>query len=566
MNYKLINRIDNEIKRSFYLFLFLLIWLLVNLIQSAFTELIHDEAYYWMYSRNLAWGYFDHPPLIALLIKAGYSLFPSEFGVRLLPCLMGTITIFIIYCLIDVPKKSLLLYILIVCPIILVHSHVGGYLAIPDIPVLFFTALFFLVYKHYLEKDGYILAFILAIVAALMLYSKYHGILILLFTLAANIRITRRLSFWIIPIVTLVMLIPHLVWQIKNGFPTLEYHLFSRSSSYRIDYTINYLYSQFLVAGPLVACIILYHAFRYKSKSVYDRILKLNFIGVILFFFLTSFKGRVEAHWTAIAYIPMLVLVYKGSMRSPRTILWLKRLFLPSILLFFIIRVLLISTFFDSNISVLKEVHDWDKWARQIDSLSQGRKIIFVNSFQRPAKYSFYTNGKFAFTLNNIFYRKNQYDIWPFEDSLQHQPVLLLQSRQPTETFNSIIGEQYPYELIDDFVSYNNMVIKTSQAKFEVNAGDCMPIEVLVVNPRNEDIVFRKGDRIIITFFKKGKAIKIVKVLDLNSKKIPQNDSISFKLDIPMPSAKGKYDMYISIATANLFPALNCRPMKVIVE
>ena len=50
---------------------FLLGWLLVNLLQAGLTELDPDEAYYFMYSRDLAWGYFDHPPVIALMIRLG---------------------------------------------------------------------------------------------------------------------------------------------------------------------------------------------------------------------------------------------------------------------------------------------------------------------------------------------------------------------------------------------------------------------------------------------------------------------------------------------------------------
>ena len=61
----------------------LLIWMLFNFVQAAFLELDPDEAYYWLYSRQLDWGYFDHPPAVALMIKAGYALFPSELGVRL---------------------------------------------------------------------------------------------------------------------------------------------------------------------------------------------------------------------------------------------------------------------------------------------------------------------------------------------------------------------------------------------------------------------------------------------------------------------------------------------------
>src|SRR5579871_5953924 len=42
-----------------------------------------DEAYHWLWSKHLAAGYFDHPPMIAWLIRAGTALFgDTPFGVR----------------------------------------------------------------------------------------------------------------------------------------------------------------------------------------------------------------------------------------------------------------------------------------------------------------------------------------------------------------------------------------------------------------------------------------------------------------------------------------------------
>jgi len=63
-------------------------WLLLALMQSALTELKDDEAYYWVYSRYPAWGYYDHPPMIALMIRIGYFFFQNEFGVRIVAVLL----------------------------------------------------------------------------------------------------------------------------------------------------------------------------------------------------------------------------------------------------------------------------------------------------------------------------------------------------------------------------------------------------------------------------------------------------------------------------------------------
>src|SRR5687768_6648799 len=76
--------------------LFYCCWLLINVIQSATTELFDDEAYYWMYTKFPAWGYFDHPPMVAWLIQAGYAIFHHEAGVRLLIVFMNSATLWLV--------------------------------------------------------------------------------------------------------------------------------------------------------------------------------------------------------------------------------------------------------------------------------------------------------------------------------------------------------------------------------------------------------------------------------------------------------------------------------------
>ena len=71
--------------------------LLLNLLQASFTELLYDEAYYWYYAQNPAWGYFDHPPMVAWMIALGGLFLKGELGVRLLSCLMGTGTLALLW-------------------------------------------------------------------------------------------------------------------------------------------------------------------------------------------------------------------------------------------------------------------------------------------------------------------------------------------------------------------------------------------------------------------------------------------------------------------------------------
>lgn len=57
----------------------------VRLMVAGCTSLSPDEAYYWVWSRALAPGYLDHPPMVALWIRAGTALLgDTALGVRLL--------------------------------------------------------------------------------------------------------------------------------------------------------------------------------------------------------------------------------------------------------------------------------------------------------------------------------------------------------------------------------------------------------------------------------------------------------------------------------------------------
>ena len=62
----------------------------LRLIAAAVTPLTYDEAYYWTWSQHLAGGYYDHPPMVALVIRLGTLIAgDTEFGVRLVAVLLA---------------------------------------------------------------------------------------------------------------------------------------------------------------------------------------------------------------------------------------------------------------------------------------------------------------------------------------------------------------------------------------------------------------------------------------------------------------------------------------------
>src|SRR5260221_10732136 len=62
----------------------------LRLVAAAWTPLTFDEAYYWMWSKHLAGGYYDHPPGVAAVIRLGTMISgDTELGVRLVSILLA---------------------------------------------------------------------------------------------------------------------------------------------------------------------------------------------------------------------------------------------------------------------------------------------------------------------------------------------------------------------------------------------------------------------------------------------------------------------------------------------
>src|SRR5258708_26520602 len=62
----------------------------LRLVAAAWTPLTFDEAYYWMWSKHLAGGYYDHPPMVAAVIRLGTMIArDTELGVRLVSVLLA---------------------------------------------------------------------------------------------------------------------------------------------------------------------------------------------------------------------------------------------------------------------------------------------------------------------------------------------------------------------------------------------------------------------------------------------------------------------------------------------
>lgn len=468
--------------KKYHRVLFYSAWLLINLIQAGYTELFDDEAYYWIYSRFPEWGYFDHPPMVALLIGAGYSIFANELGVRLFIVLLNTATIFIIEEL-TAKKNPLLFYAIAVSVGI---AHLGGMIAVPDIPLLFFTAAFFWIYQRFVQQMNWRHTVLLGICMALMLYSKYHAVLIILFTLGSNWKLFKKYQLYLAGSVALLLFIPHLVWQYNNDWPSVYYHLFERNAAhYKVDYTFEFIAGQLAIAGPIAGWLLIWAAWKYKTASPLEKALKFSLIGFYLTFLISTLKGRVEANWTVPAFIPLIVLSHQCLLQDIRFRRWLFKSVPFTLAIALVLRVYMIADLPRSELIAKDEMHGNKVWTEKLSEESKGLPIVFLNTYQRASKYWFYKKEA-AFSLNTPFYRRNNFNLWPLEDSLLGKPAYLSVPETDTYFKNFFRRQRWNYprsNTVTNYFSFSRVFFTKISVKVKSSSGVC--INATITSPEH---------------------------------------------------------------------------------
>lgn len=455
-------------------------WLLLGLLQSGLTELQDDEAYYWAYSQFLSWGYFDHPPMTALLIKMGYAVFPNELGVRLFPLLLNLFSLLLIEKLID--KKNPLLFYGIVLSIAVLQ--ISGFVAVPDIPLIFFTALFFWLYKKFISSFSISTAILLGISVSLLCYSKYHAVLIVLLTLLSNVKLFTRYQTYIAGFVALLLFAPHLWWQYQHDWVSIRYHLFeSNVNAYKFSYTTDYILGQLLLPGPIAGFILLPAVFLYKTKNGLEKALRYTTIGIYAFFLLSSFRGKVEGNWTSPVLVGLIVLSHQYLIDKIKWQQWLFKLLPVTLILVLLARIIMIVDVLPAK-AIQSRYHAWKSWPQEMKIRTKGLPVVFSNSYQRASKYWFYS-GQPTYSSNQYRERKNNYNLWPLEDTMLGKPVYFLDKYdlgRLTDSIKTPIG-WVGYRYDSCFASFAKLQFHLQPASITVNSNEAINLTGTVEMP-----------------------------------------------------------------------------------
>ena len=457
--YKNILRINY--KYLFYIFLSL--WFLINIIQSLTTGIIYDEAYYHFYSENLAWGFFDHPPIVALMIKLSSFLFSNELSIRFITVVLQLFTLLIIWKTIDNKQnigKDVLIFFGISSSVVMFVVY--GFITTPDSSLLFFTALFLFSYKRFLKEESLLNCILLTLSMAGLIYSKYQGGLVIAFVILSNPKLLLNYKFWLSGIVALVLLSPHLIWQIQNDFVSFKYHLDERSRPFKLSYFLEYLPNQAVTFNPFILAIIGYILYKFKTKDLFFKSLKYIIVGMILFFWVATTRGHSEPQWTIAASIPMIIMLFYYSKQSCTVNKYLKKFVYPSILIIFLLRGIIANDSMPLNL----EFYNQEKWALNIKEIAGDRAVIFQDGYQKPSEYRFYAKAE-ATTINSVYYRQNQYDLYNFNRNFYNRKIMIVSNK------NDSLAK--PFKILKNdsiYVRFSDRLVLPSDLKITFDIGN----------------------------------------------------------------------------------------------
>ncbi len=278
---------------------------------NAFLPLHGDEAYYWLWSRRLQAGYYDHPPMIALLIALSNFVSQSEWGVRLVNVLSMSVAAWVVFVLLERLKdaRTGLWGVVIFESVVLVQA--GYTITTTDSPLILFWALSLWSTYNVITRARTSDFMLTGLFVGAMMMSKYTAVLYIL-ALALFVVWRRRdlladLRTWLAVFIAAAVVSPLLWWNYEHGWISFLFQLHHGGGSDHIawNYFTELIGAQFGVFTPVFAGVLFY--FLIKTRLFYDDE-RLFFFALmtavpLLFFLYKSLHVHIELNYTAPAYV-----------------------------------------------------------------------------------------------------------------------------------------------------------------------------------------------------------------------------------------------------------------------
>ena len=285
--------------------------LLLHLVFNRGYGYFRDEFYYLACGEHLDWGYVDHPPLVALVARAGRALLGDSLpAIRFVPALASATVVLLTGLLARALGGSrfsqcLAAICLMIAP---TYLFIGNYLSMNVFDQLFWTlgaGLLILI----IQRDDPRLWLPFGVVAGLGLMNK-SSMLFFGFGVAVALLLTpqrRHLRsgwLWAGALVAGLIVLPNILWEMRHGWPTIEFMQNAQRLKNYHGSPLEFFLGQVVEIHPLTLPVWLagLGSFLFGKVGRTYRLLGLIYVAVFL---LLTFQ-QAKAYYLAPIY-PMLL-------------------------------------------------------------------------------------------------------------------------------------------------------------------------------------------------------------------------------------------------------------------
>ncbi len=416
-----------------------------------------DEAYYWVWSRHLQAGYYDHPPAIAFVIWLTTHLFGDDlFGVRMTAslCMAGAL-FFMVLTARDIGGTRVALLMLVgglVAPAV----HYGFTLATPDGPLALFWAAGLYFGLRAVAGEGRWHDFLLAgLCAGLAMTSKYTGVL-LPASVAVFLLVRRRDLFlsprlWAAVAIAALVVAPVMWWNVQNDFISFRFQAAHAARESRNDVLRNvgeFVGGQALLLSPVFFVLLIWRAAAWRSwwNDNARLFLMLCCLLPLALFLERSFISKIELNWATPAYISAAPLIaqWVAERKLRRT---------AALGTALAVLIVLVSAFpLVFGLSGKRNPHDRlngpPDAAAALQALRQPDDAIFADHLQRASLLQFYLPDH-PRTYVPVPSRRSQFTLWDEKTDFRAMQGLCLAERDVLNDLRNVFGKA---ELVREFV------------------------------------------------------------------------------------------------------------------
>jgi len=368
-----------------------------------------DEAQYWAWSKDLDWGYFTKPPLIAWTIWATTSLFgDAEWAVRISSPVLHSITAFVIFrtarLAFDAKTGFWAAIVYLLMPALWLSSGIVS----TDVPLLLCWALAMNAWLHLREKATWPRALQLGVAVGFGLLAKYAMLFFLpalglafLFDKASR-KSLNTVKGYAAGAISLLIFAPNVWWNIQHDFATVTHTAENANLSGGIPFHPTELFSflgdQLAVFGPVTFVLYimaLIAALRGKLDSPAFWIALFG-ISPLLIISVEALLSRANANWAVTTYIAgSMLTAHYGVKFWPRLKNWVKGgLGVQSVICLVLGLALLSPTLTDSfglsnsvkrlrkwpeTVKVVEDIYAQGHEGRAFETLALDKRIIFYD-------------------------------------------------------------------------------------------------------------------------------------------------------------------------------------------